>query len=628
MGAHMPSTAKIGETPRRGIPPMRLAGLSILLFSLFSLIPQVLANPRMEASFLGSSAVLVALWLLLRYRVRRAGRVLHYTVVPRPAHYVQLVMHASVYAYWGWYWREVYRHIPLILAQIVFVYALDMLVCWWRRDGWVLGFGPFPIVLSTNLFLWFKDDWWALQFLLVATGVVAKEFLTWKREGRRVHIFNPSAAGLALFSVLLLATGTTSSISWAEQVAVTLGRPPHIYVLIFFLGLVVQSLFSVTLVTLAAAAVLYLLNVAYTHATGVYYFVDSNIPAAVFLGLHLLITDPATSPKGNYAKVVFGGMYGAAVFGAYWLLGSLGMPTFYDKLLCVPPLNLTVRALDGLDAAVRRRIGAWRPGWLETASAWKPGNVNFAYMGVWIALFALMIGTGFVGGRHPGANTGFWLQACQENRRNACRTLVQTLGVSCQHGSARACVSAALLLDEGRRTPRDLTEAAKDFGRACDLQLSSGCQALVAKVAAEGPQILSRACNRGDGESCFFLGSLYYGGGGVSRDYGQAVSLFRESCDDGWPRGCGALAECYRAGQGTPADRPQAREYFEKACRADVAASCYAVAVMYREDREESIARRRFHQACDSSTRVAEANTAYFAGSQSAGPVTRFCSAP
>ena len=99
------------------------------------------------------------------------------------------------------------------MGQIVFVYALDMLVCWSRRDKWILGFGPFPIVLSTNLFLWLKDDWFFLQFLLVATGVPRKEFITWTRKGRRVHIFNPSAIALAIFSVGLPVTHSTQ-ITW------------------------------------------------------------------------------------------------------------------------------------------------------------------------------------------------------------------------------------------------------------------------------------------------------------------------------------------------------------------------------------------------------------------------------
>jgi hypothetical protein len=48
--------------------------------------------------------------------------------------------------------------------------------------------------------------------------------------------------------------------------------------------MVVQALFSVTLVTLSSAVSLWVLNATFTGATGSYMFIDSNIPAAVFLG--------------------------------------------------------------------------------------------------------------------------------------------------------------------------------------------------------------------------------------------------------------------------------------------------------------------------------------------------------
>ena len=131
-----------------------------------------------------------------------------------------------------------FRSVPLIAAQIVFAYVVDMLVCWSRRDKWILGFGPFPIVLSTNLFLWFRDDWFFLQFLMIASGVLCKEFVTWRREGEQRHIFNPSAIALFLFSLGLILTQSTQ-ISWGEEIAVSFGRPPHIYLEIFLLGLVV-----------------------------------------------------------------------------------------------------------------------------------------------------------------------------------------------------------------------------------------------------------------------------------------------------------------------------------------------------------------------------------------------------
>ena len=79
---------------------------------------------------------------------------------------------------------------------MVFLYVLDMLVCWSRRDNWILGFGPIPIIFSMNLFLWFRDDWFYLQFVMVAIIVFGKEFLRWKRDGQSTHIFNPSAFAL------------------------------------------------------------------------------------------------------------------------------------------------------------------------------------------------------------------------------------------------------------------------------------------------------------------------------------------------------------------------------------------------------------------------------------------------
>src|SRR5262249_9618536 len=163
-------------------------------------------------------------------------------------------------------------------------------VCWFRRDKYILGFGPFPIVLSTNLFLWFKDDWFYLQFLMIAVGVLGKEFVTWTRDGRKTHVFNPSALSTSLFSIALILLHRTD-ISWGTEIASTFQRPSYIYLEIFVVGIIVQALFSVTLVTLASAASLYVLNLAFTHATGTYMFIDSNIPAAVFLGMHLLVTD-------------------------------------------------------------------------------------------------------------------------------------------------------------------------------------------------------------------------------------------------------------------------------------------------------------------------------------------------
>jgi TPR repeat protein len=72
----------------------------------------------------------------------------------------------------------------------------------------------------------------------------------------------------------------------------------------------------------------------------------------------------------------------------------------------------------------------------------------------------------------------------------------------------------------------------------------------------------------------------------------------------------------------------RAVQNFEKACRAGIAASCFSVAQMYRSMKDEALARDRFRQACDVSTRNVTASTAYFRPGSTAQPATApaFCS--
>lgn len=580
------------------VAPLWLAFLFILATALFSLIPRINENVRLAMSFRAAAGVLLVLLLMLRAQVNRAGRKLSYDFKPRSVHYVQLMMHTCVYAYWGWYWREVYHAIPLIVGQIVFAYALDMILNWFRRDSYVLGFGPFPIILSTNLFLWFHDDYFYWQFVLISVGVVGKEFIKWRRDGRMTHIFNPSALSLFIFSIALLATKNTG-MTWGVEIASTFHNPPHIYMELFLLGLVVQALFGVTLVTLAAAAALVLMNLVYTHATGTYHFIDSNIPVAVFLGLHLLVTDPATSPRRNFGKIIFGALYGVGVFTAYSALSWFGAPEFYDKLLCVPILNLFVQRLDWISEVVGAKFRSWGAAWKLNARA-----TNFACMGVWACLFVGMTTTGFLakGKEFPGGKPEFWQTACEQHRWNACKTWTSVLNDSCQDGSRNACYRLGQVTDEGQVVPRSAAVAGVAYGRACDMGLPQGCESLIQFARGDGKDVFSKSCYGGDGASCFLLGTLYSSGMGVKQDGGQAFTLFEKSCDLGWWRGCGRLGQSYLVGQGIKADPAKAIENFDKGCNGGNAASCYQVAGLYQRGaggiQDGKTAMQRLEQAC------------------------------
>ena len=578
----------------RGRAPIQLPLYPILLLLLLSFLPRVQESRDMVWSFWGVCVALLAWQMVLRARVGRERRALTVEVSLRKNHYLQLVAHCGVFLYWGWYWPEVANHAWLIVAQIVFAYAFDMLLSWSRRDVWRLGFGPFPIIFSTNLFLWFRDDWFALQFLMVAVGFLGKELVTWTRDGRQTHIFNPSGLSLSVFSVALILAGRTD-LTWGQEIALTLRYPEHMYVVIFLLGLMVQYFFSVTLMTLSAAATLYVLGVLYSAATGVYFFVDTSIPIAVFLGLHLLVTDPSTSPRTPFARVLFGGLYGASVFALYALLGPLGVPTFYDKLLCVPLLNLSVRALDRFV----RSLGAETFGLDRLWPTISPRQLNLGSMAVWTLLFVGLLTTEAVGSRHEGGNPAFWEQACSEGLRGGCRNLLVRQSNNCRDGFAWSCNELGILLAEGDVVEADPPGAAASFAQACELGLGVGCanaDALAAGTADFGRASTSLAyawayqdaeplrggCDARDPEACYLLASAHRAGRGVARDEARARELFAQSCDLGWAAGCSSLAEIYLRGEGVAVDSERAASGFSQACGAGEAMSCLRLGLMYR----------------------------------------------
>ena len=339
--------------------------------------------------FLATAAILAAWLALTALLAHRRHAPLAFRLDLRPQHYVQACAHLSIYAYWASYWGEVGRAAPLILAQLLFAYAFDALLTWSRGEVYTLGFGPFPIIFSTNLFLWFRPDWFELQFLMVAVGFAAKALIRWTRDGRRVHIFNPSSFTLSLFSVALILAGR-SDITWGPQIAVTQLLPPQMYLLIFLVALPGQFLFGVAAMTLAAVATTFAFTLTYSTVTGAHYFIEPSIPIAVFLGMHLLFTDPSTAPRSELGRIVFGVLYAVSVILLFSLLQRAGFPGFYDKLLAVPLLNLLVPLIDRLVSRLASRPAL---AWLDPAAlgrALSGRQRHLAYMAVWALVFVTM----------------------------------------------------------------------------------------------------------------------------------------------------------------------------------------------------------------------------------------------
>src|ERR1700694_3310458 len=137
------------DRPRLKLGALPLAYTAALLA--LSLLPELARNNRLQWSFWAAAAFLTVWHVLLLAAVRRRESTLAIVLAPRKQHYLQACAQGLVLLYWGWYWPEVYASAHLIVAQLLFAYAFDLLLNWSRDRVYMLGFGPFPVVFSINL---------------------------------------------------------------------------------------------------------------------------------------------------------------------------------------------------------------------------------------------------------------------------------------------------------------------------------------------------------------------------------------------------------------------------------------------------------------------------------------------
>jgi hypothetical protein len=278
--------------------------------------------------------------------------------------------------------------------------------------------------------------------------------------------------------------------------------------------------------TMAAVLTTYLFGLAYYALTGTYYFIDSYIPIAVFLGMHLLFTDPSTAPRTELGRMIFGALYGLSTVALYELLGAAGLPTFYDKLLQVPLLNLLII---WIDRAVRSTpLRRFDPAMIGRSLP--PRRRNLAYISVWAIVFAIMSGAQGVGDRHRGQWIPFWQQACEQDRAYACRYLAQLHTTYCRAGAGWSCNELGILqADQEMDRPSALTS----MRRGCELGFEPAC-ANVTALSGGGPW----AAGSPPLED---LPILLRGSKGPITDR-RAASLYARACDQGWPDSCARAA--------------------------------------------------------------------------------------
>ena len=579
--------------PATARPAPWLSFLAASAFVLFLLSPAVMANDHLTRTFASVSVVLLLLSSFAVFRARTQGWSLGVTLSLRPQHYLQALAHTAIFVYWGMYWDPLKHAAVLIAAQIVFAYALDIFLAHSRGRTYALGFGPFPIIYSTNLFLRFHDDWFWLQFLMVAVGMLAKEFIRWNRDGKRVHIFNPSSFPLAVFSLGLILTHS-SNITWAEDIASLLILPPQIYLFIFAVSLPGQFVFRVTSMTLPAAVTVYAFSMFYLKQQGVYFFWDSNIPIAVFLGMHLLFTDPSTSPRSELGRVIFGVLYGASVVGLYWGLGKLGAPTYYDKLLQVPIMNLLVPTIE--------RIAQSRPlSWLNmerVGVGLSPRQRSAVWVATWILVFGGMSFARGVGDFHEGHTVPFWAKACDAGKPGACEKEGALLNGHCKDGSGWACNELALMLFSGKL--RAAVDGVELLEKACGFGQRVACENK-ATLSAQTPGGEAPRLKRGDPDLLDFPRILRQGKGPIPEK--TPLQIYSRACDEGWMSGCDGLSGIYFRGSADIAsDKARAAALATRACAGGIARACSNLGLMYKNGdgvvKDEALALNYLKQSC------------------------------
>ena len=608
------------------LPPVRALALPFaftLALAAFAAAGSVQQQPRLLWAIWGAAVALLASTAVLHVLAVRHRRTFALDVVLRKQHYVQACAQLSVYLYWGWYWREVYDSAHLIAAQLAFAYAFDMLLTWSRRERYTLGFGPFPIIFSINLFMWFKPDWFALQFLMVAVGFAVKELVRWNKEGRRAHIFNPSSFPLGLFALGLILTGSTG-ITWGPEIAVTQIFPPHIYLLIFAASLPAQLLFGVASMTMSAVATTWLFILGYFALTGGHFFSPAAfgggaVPIAAFLGMHLLFNDPSTSPRTELGRIIFGVLYGLSVIALFGLLQSAGIPTHYDKLLAVPVLNLLIKAIDA--AARSDLLRRFDPAALGAGLL--PRRRHLAYVTAWTVIFtamqlqsgaevALARGVSLLSQGRVEDTIAHYRRLTREQPERAAfqnelgyvllrtgrapealeplqRAAALDPAVAQTHNSLGAVHAQAGRFDEAVAAFRQAIALQPDYPEAqFNLAQLYDRGRGAAADPSEAARLYRAAAEDGHLGAQVNLGRLYRDGRGVARDDSEAVRWYRRAADRGQPIAQFNLAQMYGSGDGVSQDDAAAYMWYSLAAdrlaqdRRDAAADAHARAVEAR----------------------------------------------
>jgi hypothetical protein len=298
----------------------------------------------------------------------------------------QATAQSLIFVYWSFYCREVPAHVPTMLLQLAYTLSVDMLVNWRRFGRLQFSASALPIVLSVNLFLWHDDAHFWQSLLVLGAAVLSKSVFRWKDE-RYGHVFNPSAIGLALAGLVYYGSHRMTFIHLDELMLV----PPNMSEIILAAGLIVQIGFATGPATLAGMLTMAALDVPLYALAGL-----RGLPWPIegqnFIGLTLLMTDPATSPRTFRGRAAFGALFGALFVlihvSFYYGLGTNHV--YFAKIFAAPLANLAVPWLDRRALASTRGQPTFASERTRAARTWRLASaaaIPLVFAGLWCSFF-------------------------------------------------------------------------------------------------------------------------------------------------------------------------------------------------------------------------------------------------
>ena len=344
--------------------------IAVLLLGSFALLfaPPVAAQSHAWTVMVACSAGLSAAFLYFLWRQRGAAEPCQIEMDVRRTHVVQAIAQGSIYFYVGQYYSGVAQWAPFIIYQLIVAFVFDFLLSVYRQNRYTLGMAIFPIVLSINLFMWFKPEYFAGQLAMIFVAILGKAYIVRMLDGRPRHIFNPSALPMALTALLVVIVFNSDHVLNTSNVVFSYLLAPHFQLFVFVMGMFSHLAGRVSFISLGAVATLFIVDAVFKAITGLPPMGDIVQPS-VFVGITLLVTDPVTSPKTRTGQLVYGSLYGFGILISYILLNHFGFPRYYDKILPVPILNYIGPSLDRIKLPLwgPMKSPVWQTAWAPAA---------------------------------------------------------------------------------------------------------------------------------------------------------------------------------------------------------------------------------------------------------------------